>query len=403
MSLPLENTRVLDLSRALSGPFCSMILGDLGADVVKVEPTPQGEMIRSWGPFHEGIGVFFLSVNRNKRSLAVDFRSAEGIALIRELACEADVLVENFKPGSTAAMGLDYASLKAHNPKLVYASITGFGASGPYGTWPGFDQIAQGMSGLMSLTGFADGEPTRVGLPIGDMLAGMWAAVGVNAALAARHVTGHGQQVDTSLMAGLVGMLCVQGQRYLSLGEVPQRAGNDHPVIFPYGAFPTADGPINLAAPTQQMWAAVCRVLDLEELIDHPDFHDNSARAANREALRARMNERLSTRPALEWSRALIEAGIPAGPIYTLDQVFADPQVQHCGMVEEVDHPLIGALRQLSSPIRMQGMEHGVVRTAPPLLGQHSREVLAQFGMDDTRIDALVRSGTVATHAAETI
>jgi len=402
MSLPLANIRVLDLSRALSGPFCSMILGDLGADVVKVEPTPDGEMIRGWGPFHDGIGVFFLSVNRNKRSLAVDFRRREGIALIRELALEADVLVENFKPGSTAAMGLDYASLQDFNPKLVYASITGFGASGPYGTWPGFDQIAQGMSGLMSLSGFPDGEPTRVGLPIGDMLAGMWTAIGVNAALAARHVSGRGQQVDTSLLAGLVGMLCVQGQRYLSLEEVPQRAGNDHPVIFPYGAFTAADAPINLAAPTQPMWASVCRVLGLEELVDHPDFHDNSARAANREALRARMNEQLRTRPAMDWSRELIAAGIPAGPIYTLDQVFADAQVQHCGMVETVQHPVIGALRQLSSPIRMQGMEHGAVRFAPPLLGQHSRDVLAEYGLDAARIDALLRDGIVATAAGKT-
>ncbi len=395
MSPPLSSVRVLDLTRALSGPFCTMILGDLGADVVKVEPTPDGEMIRGWGPFHDGIGVFYLSVNRNKRSLAVDFRTGEGLALIRELALSADVLVENFKPGSTARMGLDYASLQAENPKLVYASITGFGDSGPYGTWPGFDQIAQGMSGLMSISGFPDGEPTRVGVPIGDMLAGMWAAVGVNAALAARAASGRGQKVDTSLLAALVGMLCVQGQRYLSLGEVPGRAGNDHPVLYPYGAFTAADGPINLAAPTQPMWAAVCRVLGLETLIEHPDFADNSARSANRDALRQRMNARLKTRTAIEWSRELIEAGIPAGPIYTLDQVFADPQVQHASMAETVEHPTIGPLRQLSSPLRMDGLTGGAVRMAPPLLGQHSRAVLADYGLDPARIGALVDAGVV--------
>ncbi len=401
MTRPLDGVRVLDLTRALSGPFCSMILGDLGADVVKVEPTPDGEMIRAWGPFHEGIGVFYLSVNRNKRSLAVDFRTPEGLALLRQLALRADVVVENFKPGSTAAMGLDHAALAADNPRLVYASITGFGDSGPYGSWPGFDQIAQGMSGLMSISGFPDGEPTRVGVPIGDMLAGMWAAIGVNAALAARAAPGRGQKVDTSLLAGLVGMLCVQGQRYLSLGEVPSRAGNDHPVLYPYGAFTAADGPINLAAPTQPMWATVCRVLGIPELVDHPDFQDNTARSANREALRARLNARLATRPAIEWSRELIEAGIPAGPVYTLDQVFADPQVQHCNMAETVAHPVIGALRQLSSPLRMQGLENGAVRQAPPLLGQHSRAVLADYGIGEARIATLVDSGVVSARDPE--
>jgi crotonobetainyl-CoA:carnitine CoA-transferase CaiB-like acyl-CoA transferase len=401
---PLAKVRVLDLTRALSGPFCSMILGDLGADVVKVEPLPDGEMIRSWGPFHDGIGVFFLSVNRNKRSLAVDFRSEQGRALVAELAAGADVLVENFKPGSTSAMGLDYPTLKARNPRLIYASITGFGSTGPYGTWPGFDQIAQGMSGLMSISGFPDGEPTRVGLPIGDMLAGMWAAIGVNAALASRHVTGEGQKVDTSLLAGLVGMLCVQGQRYLSLEEVACRAGNDHPVIYPYGAFTASDAPINLAAPTQPMWMTLCRILDLEELATDPDFHDNSARSRNRDALRERMNERLRTRPALEWSRELIAAGIPAGPIYSLDQVFADPQVQHCNMVETVQHPSIGPLRQLSSPLRMPGLESGAVRTHPPLLGEHSAQVLADYGVDPARIQELVATGVVgqSTGAAAT-
>ncbi len=396
MSPPLDQLRVLDLTRALSGPFCAMILADLGADVVKVEPLPDGEMVRSWGPFHEGIGVFYLSVNRNKRSLAVDFRSEAGRELIAELAAGADVLLENFKPGSTADMGLDYETLRARNPRLVYASITGFGSTGPYGTWPGFDQVAQGMSGLMSISGFPDGEPTRVGLPIADLLAGMWAAIGVNAAVASRHVTGRGQKVDTSLLAGLVGMLCVQGQRYLSLGEIPARAGNDHPVICPYGTFTASDGPLNLAAATQSMWRELCRLLELEELATHPDFQDNSARCRNRDALRARMNERLRTRTALEWSRDLIAAGIPAGPIYTLDQVFADPQVRHCNMVETVEHPVIGPLRQLSNPLRMQGLEQGAVREPPPLLGQHSRQVLTDFGLDEQRIAALVDAGVVA-------
>ncbi|NIP46153.1 MAG: CoA transferase [Gammaproteobacteria bacterium] len=399
MTLPLENVRVLDLSRALSGPFCTMILGDLGAEVIKVEPLPDGEMMRAWGPFHEGIGVFYLSINRNKRSLAIDFRSEQGVHLLRTLATRVDVLVDNFKPGTMRAMGLDYASLREANPRLVHASITGFGDEGPYGTWPGFDQIAQGMSGLMSISGFADGEPTRVGVPIGDLVAGMWTATGITAAIAQRHVTGEGQKVDTSLLASLVGMLCVQGQRYLSLGEVPGRAGNDHPVIFPYGTFTASDGLLNLAAATEGMWATLCRVLDLEALRDHPDFADNSARSSNRERLREKLNARLRTRPALEWTRELIDAGIPAGPIYTLDQVFNDPHVLHNGFAESIEHPVIGQLRQLSNPLRMGSIGKRTVRSHPPMLGEHSEAVLGDFGLAADEIARLLADGVVAGSA----
>jgi len=399
MSLPLESIRVLDLSRALSGPFCTMILADLGADVAKVEPLPDGEMIRGWGPFHEGIGVFYLSVNRNKRSLAVDFRSEKGLRLLRRLATSADVLVENFKPGTTRSMGIDYESLRDDNPRLIYASITGFGTEGPYGGWPGFDQIAQGMSGLMSISGHADGEPTRVGVPIGDLVAGMWTATGISAAIAQRHTTGEGQMVETSLLASLVGMLCVQGQRYLSLEDVPDRAGNDHPVIYPYGSFTASDGLLNLAAATQSMWASLCRLLDLESLREHPDYLDNSARSQNRESLRQLLNQRLAARPAMEWTRELIAAGIPAGPVFNLDQVFSDPHVMHNGLAEEVEHPVIGSLRQLSNPLRMGSIGKNTVRSHPPLLGENSEAVLAAFGLSPSEIADLVDTGVVAVAA----
>lgn len=396
MSRPLQALRVLDLTRALSGPFCSMILGDLGADVIKVEPTPDGEMIRAWGPFDHGIGVFYLSVNRNKRSLAVDFRDPKGLELLKRIACECDVLVENFKPGTADKLGIGYDMLKSKNPRLIYAAITGFGNDGPYGTWPGFDQIAQGMSGLMSITGPRDGEATRVGVPIGDLVAGMWLAIGINAAVAQRHETGAGQRVDTSLLASLVGMLCVQGQRYLSIEDVPQRAGNDHPVIFPYGTFTAADGMLNLGAATPGMWVKVCELLDLEDLKDHPEYADNTARAKNRDALRKIMNERLATRSAIEWTNIFIQAGVPAGPVYNLDQVFEDPQVKHLGLAEEVKHPLIGALRQLSNPLRMESIGGRTVKTHPPLLGEHSEEVLRSFGVAEDEIAALIKKGIVA-------
>ena len=395
MSPPLDDIRVLDLTRALSGPFCTMILADLGADVVKVEPWPAGEMMRAWGPFHEGIGVFYLSINRNKRSLALDFRSAQGLALLQRLAASADVLVENFKPGVARDMGLEYERLRAVNPRLVHASISGFGSSGPYGTWPGLDQIAQGMSGLMSISGFADGEPTRVGVPIGDLVAGMWTATGIAAALAQRHVTGVGQKVETSLLAALVGLLCVQGQRYLSLEEVPGRAGNDHPVIYPYGTFTASDGLLNVAVPTEEMWRKLCRILAVEVLVDDPDYADNTARSRNRDALRAALNERFVTRPALDWVRELIEAGIPAGPIYTLDQVFDDGQVRHCGMVEEIAHPTIGTLRQLSNPLRMSTIGARTVRSPPPRLGEHSAAVLEAWGLAPAEIAELRAAGVI--------
>ena len=379
-----------------------MILGDLGADVAKVEPLPGGEMMRGWGPFHEGIGVFYLSINRNKRSLALDFRSEDGLRLLRTLAMRADVLVDNFKPGTTRAMGLDYESLRGENPRLIHASITGFGTEGPYGEWPGFDQIAQGMSGLMSISGFADGEPTRVGVPIGDLVAGMWTATGIAAAVAQRHQTGEGQKVDTSLLASLVGMLCVQGQRYLSLEEVPGRAGNEHPVIYPYGAFTASDGLLNLAAATDGMWEALCRVLDLEALREHPDYADNSARSKNRARLREKLNERLCTRPALEWTRELIAAGIPAGPIFTLDQVFNDPQVVENGLAEEIAHPIIGPLRQLSNPLRMESIGKRTVRTPPPVLGEHSEAILSDFVLAASEIARLVADGVVAVAERDT-
>jgi crotonobetainyl-CoA:carnitine CoA-transferase CaiB-like acyl-CoA transferase len=229
----------------------------------------------------------------------------------------------------------------------------------------------------------------------------MWMATGVSAALVQRHSTGEGQKVDTSLLAALVGMLCVQGQRYLSLGEVPGRAGNDHPVIFPYGSFTASDGPLNLAAATDGMWTSLCRVLDLESLSAHPDYADNSARSKNREALREKLNERLVARPAMEWTRDLIAAGIPAGPIYNLDQVFSDPHVIHNGLVEEVEHPIIGTLRQLSNPLRMGSMGKRTVRSHPPLLGEHSRAVLDTFGLSSSEIARLVNSGIVAEQAAK--
>ena len=364
-----------------------------------MEPTPAGEMVRGWGPFTEGISVYYLAVNRNKRSLAIDFRAPPAMALLHDMADRADVLVENFKPGTMEAMGLSCETLRARNPRLIYAGITGFGRTGPYGSWPGLDQIAQGMSGLMSITGAKGGEPTRVGVPIGDMIAGMWAALGIQAALVQRATTGVGQRVETSLLAGLVGMLSVQGQRQLSLGEVPKPAGNDHPVICPYGTFQASDGPFNMAAATDDMWRKLCNLLEMEATA--PEYRDNASRMAHREQLVALLNHRFAARTRAEWTQALVELGLPAGPIYDLADVFADPHVQQAGLVEEVEHPLLGTLRQLASPIRMDGLGGRSVRTPPPLLGEHSFAVLREWGFDEARIAELTGSGCVMTAEPE--
>jgi len=401
MSLPLAGIRVLDLTRALAGPFCTMILGDFGADIVKVEPLPGGDMVRQWGPFAEGsegdrTGVYYLSVNRNKRSLALDFRKQETLALLQRLARAADVIVDNFKPGTMAALGLDDAALAAANPRLIRVSVTGFGQGGPYGEWGGFDQVAQGMAGVMSLTGEVEGQPMRVGLPIGDLTAGMWAALGTLAAIRQRDHTGQGQRVDTSLLGALVGLLCVQGQRMLSLGETPPRAGNDHPVIYPYGVFKTRDGLLNIACATDGMWRGLAKVLGLGALASDARFIDNAARMVNRDALRALIEEKLAARGGVEWTRAFVDAGIPAGPIYTLDQVFADPQVIQQKLVETIAHPTLGALPQLANPVKLESLAAGSVRTPPPLLGQHSSEILRDFGFSDGEIGVLKKAKIVA-------
>jgi crotonobetainyl-CoA:carnitine CoA-transferase CaiB-like acyl-CoA transferase len=372
-----------------------MILGDLGADIVKVEPSPDGEMIRSWGPFDKGISTYFLSVNRNKRSLAIDFRNPRGLALVRDMAAHADVLVENFKPGTMEEMGLSFSTLRETNPGLVYANVTGFGRDGPYGDRPGVDQIALGMSGLMSVTGTSESGPMRMGVPIGDMLAGMWTALGIQAAIIQRETTQQGQRVETSLLASLVGMLCLQGQRYLSLGEVPEAVGNEHPSICPYGMFHAKDGPFNMAAATDVMWRRLCDLLGLATMPDHPDFHDNTARMKNKSEVHKRLNEKFATGTRLEWTDKLAKLGLPAGPIYNIAEVFADPQVKHLKLEETIDHPVLGALRQLANPIRLESLEGKSVRRAPPILGEHSEAALRDYGVTEDAIVELREAGVI--------
>jgi len=394
VSSPLEGVKVLDLTRALSGPFCTMILGDLGADVIKVEPI-DGDMMRQWGPFDRTESVYYLTGNRNKRAIAIDFRSAEGIELIKEFAKECDVVVENFKPGSMDAMGLNYEKLAEINPRLIYMSITGFGRDGPNSDQPGFDQIAQGYSGLMSVTGSPESGPLRVGVAIGDQTTGMWAAIGVLSALAQREKTGVGHRIDTSLMASLVGLLSVQGQRYLSLGETPGVAGNNHPVVSPCGVFQTKDGPLNIAANTPNMWITLCNILDLNELVADERFIDNASRAVNRDALKQLIEKQLSTFDRQHWTHLFNKSGVPAGPINNLAEVFSDAQVLHCQLVEEVNHPVLGSLKLVGSPIQFDLNKGSSIKRAPPQLGEHTSEILEEFGWSHQEIDNLNKRGVV--------
>lgn len=401
--LPLSGLRVLDLSRALSGPFCAMILGDLGAEVIKVEPAPAGDMVREWGPFAGDTSVYYLCGNRNKKSIAVNFRSPQGLRILQDMAGQVDILVENFRPGVMDQMGMSLEGLQARNPGLIVGSITGFGSDGPKRSWPGFDQVAQGFSGFMSFTGTPESGPQRVGVAIGDLTSGMWTAMAILGAVIQRQGSGRGQKVETSLLASLMGLLSVQGQRYLSLGEVPGPAGNVHPVIAPYGVFEAKDGPLTVGAATQDQWIKLARLVDLEQLVSDPRFLTNATRVQHRAELKALLEERLKQGDRASWTRQMIEVGIPAGPINNLADAFEEPQVRHTGLVEEFQHPTLGTVRQVGSPMRMDGLREGSIRLPPPLFGQHTTEVLSGFGYSCAQIKEWVSAGVVIQHGKETV
>jgi crotonobetainyl-CoA:carnitine CoA-transferase CaiB-like acyl-CoA transferase len=380
---PLAGTLVVDLSRALAGPQATMMLADMGARVIKVETPGTGDDSRQWGPPFVGpedepVSTYFLSANRNKESLQLDLKSDAGRAALTRLLERADVLVENFRPGVLDRLGFGMARLEELNPGLVVLSISGFGHDGPEGGRAGYDQIAQGEAGLMSLTGPSADQPTRVGVPIGDLLAGMYGAFGVAAALADRARTGRGTVVRTSLLAAIVGVHAFQGTRWTVAGEVPRASGNHHPAIAPYGAFSAQDGIIQVAVGNDAQWRAMTAVLGLDAT--DPRFATAKDRVAHRPELIVAMEERLASRPALEWLALLAEAGVPAGKVRTLDEVYTWEQTLSQGLLVDVDHPTLGTVQLPGPPLRLETLAGAPAgrkgHSAPPLLGQHDDEIL---------------------------
>jgi formyl-CoA transferase len=376
--LPLEGIRVLDLTHALAGPYCTMLLGDLGADVIKVEP-PGGDQSRHWGPpFINGESSYFLSVNRNKRSVVLDLKSAGGKAAARALAMASDVVVENFKPGAMARLGLDAVTLQAMKPSLVYASISGYGQTRP--ELAGYDQIAQGTSGMMSVNALPGAAPTKVGVPIGDISAGMFATHAILAALVERARTNEGRHIDVALNDSLMALFTYQAGRLFATGQVPSREGNYHATISPYGTFAVHDGFINVAVATDAQFARFCAALDAPELAGDPRFATNAGRQAARGALVEGIEVHLKQGTRDEWLRRLREHGIPAGPILDIAEAFGSPLATERGMRLDIEHPIAGRISQVGAPWKFDG-QSSPIRLPPPALGQHTEEVLSALGV----------------------
>jgi crotonobetainyl-CoA:carnitine CoA-transferase CaiB-like acyl-CoA transferase len=374
---PLSRFKVIDLTRARAGPTAARHFADWGADVIKVEMPQDGEEDAMMGGVRDGPDFF--NLHRNKRSITLNLKAADGVAILKKLAAGADVLIENYRPDVKRRLGFDYETLRKINPRLVYVSLSGFGQDGPYGNRPGFDQIAQGMGGLMSVTGLPGQGPVRVGVPIADLSAGNYAAMGALIALLERDVSGEGQWVQTSLLQAQIAMLDFQAARWLVAREVPGQAGNDHPTGIPTGVFPTSDGHINIAASGQHIFARCCKALEAESLLKDPEFASGETRSKNRKRLNAALSEFTKRYKSAELVDKLNTAGVPAGPIYSIDQMFADPQVEHLAIATPIEHPTRGRVAIVNQAVALSRTPCVLDRPTPGL-GAHTEEVLGELG-----------------------
>ncbi len=390
----LSGIKVVDTTSALAGPYATMLLGDMGADIIKVEQPDAGDMSRQYGPFVKGEGSYFLYTNRNKKSLTLNLKEEEGREILLKLVKKADIFVENYRPKIKYKLKIDYDSLRKINPRLIYCSVSGFGQSGPLAERPCYDQIAQGMSGLMSVTGFPESQGTRVGVAIGDSVVSMFATYGILAALYEREKSGVGQYLETSLLGGLIALLGFQAAKYFATKETPAPIGNDHGVVGPYGVYMTKNGPLNIAVGTQRMWVKLCSVLGLEALIDDEKFRTNDDRVTNRHILRQALEKKLVDKTVEDWVDILNEAGVPAGPIYTIDQTFQDEQVLHNKMLLEVYHSKAGPIKMIGFPVKMS-RSPCQLRLPPPYLGEHTNEVLTGIGYSHEQIKDLRKRGII--------
>ena len=392
---PLGGVRVIDLTRVLAGPFGSMSLGDMGAEVIKVEEPGKGDDTRGWPPFTGGEATYFMSVNRNKKSLTLNMKAPDGQAILRRLIAKADVVLENFRPGTMERLGFGYDALRKLNPRLIYCSISGFGESGPESSRPGYDLIVQGESGVMDLTGFPDGPPVKVGNSIGDLVSGMAAAQGVVLALLSRVRTGKGQKVEIGMLDVMASLLTYQAGLYWNAGGKPARRGNQHPSIVPYEVFQAQDAYLTLGVANNSLWERMCRAMGREDLAKDPRFDTEAKRVTNRDALIPALNAEFGTRPAGHWLEKLDEAGVPAGRIKTVAEVCEGEHLRARGMFVSVQHPKAGAVTAMGVPIRLWDTP-GAAQAPAPLLGQHTDEILTSLlKIPKAKVDKLRAAGVV--------